>query len=573
MSTPIVEFEHFGFQYKSQSAPTLHDINLTIYKGEKVLILGPSGSGKSTLANCINGLNPFSCDGVITGSCKIAGIETKNASIFALSKVVGTVLQDSDAQFVGLSVGEDIAFALENQGMPRKEMLPKVEWAAGVVGMSDFLTHVPYELSGGQKQKVALAGVLHGDVDILIFDEPLASLDPMMGMTAVDLIDRIHKEQNKTVLIIEHRLEDVLYRSVDRIVLMNEGRIVYDGVPDKLLASDLLTRYGIREPLYIEAMKYAGCELSPDQNLSDIEHMDLSPFAEKLKQQQMMKVEKYVPKLGEEVLRVENVSFAYGKDPVLKNISFSVRKGEKIAVVGKNGAGKSTMAKLLCGIIRPQQGRVLINGTDYLEYSIKEIGEKIGYVMQNPNQMLVKDIIKDEIELAMQLRGKSREEIDEAVKKALKMCGLYPMRNWPVSAVSYGQRKRVTIASVLVLQPEIIILDEPTAGQDFRHYTEIMEFLDELNREYGITILFITHDMHLAIQYTDRALVFAEGELVADDSVFKVLSNDRVIKKANLKQTSLYTLAKRLGIDPEAYIEHFINYERMVRAHGKSAAD
>ena len=573
MSTPIVEFKNFGFKYKSQSAPTLHDINLTIFKGEKVLILGPSGSGKSTLANCINGLNPFSYDGVITGSCKVAGMETKDASIFALSKVVGTVLQDSDAQFVGLSVGEDIAFALENQSMPRKEMLPKVEWAASVVGMSDFLMHVPYELSGGQKQKVALAGVLHGDVDLLIFDEPLAALDPRMGMTAVELIDRIHKEQNKTVVIVEHRLEDVLHRSVDRIVLMNEGRIVYDGVPDELLASDLLTRYGIREPLYIKAMKYAGCKLMPDQNLSDIQGMDLSPFEDKLKQQQLVKLEKYVPRVGEEILKVQNVTFAYGKDPVLKNISFSVRKGEKVAFVGKNGAGKSTMAKLICGIIRPREGQVLINGTDYMKYSIKEIGEKIGYVMQNPNQMLVKDIIKDEVELAMLLRGKSREEIDEAVKKALKMCGLYPMRNWPVTAVSYGQKKRVTIASILVLQPDIIILDEPTAGQDYRHYTEIMEFLDELNREYGITIIFITHDMHLAIQYTDRAIVFSEGELVADDSVFRVLSNDEVIKRANLKQTSLYTLATRLGLDPEAYIEHFINYERMVRAHGQPAAD
>lgn len=573
MSTPIVEFKDFGFQYKSQSASTLHDINLTIYNGEKILILGPSGSGKSTLANCINGLNPFSYDGVITGSCKVAGMETKDASIFALSKVVGTVLQDSDAQFVGLSVGEDIAFALENQSMPRKEMLPKVEWAAGVVGMDDFLMHVPYELSGGQKQKVAMAGVLHGDVDLLIFDEPLASLDPRMGMTAVELIDRIHTEQNKTVVIVEHRLEDVLYRSVDRIVLMNEGRIIYDGVPDELLASDLLIRYGIREPLYIKAMKYAGCELTPDQNLSDIKGMNLSPFEDKLKQQQLVQLEKYVPRVGEEILKVLNVTFAYGKDPVLKNISFSVRRGEKVAFVGKNGAGKSTMAKLICGIIRPREGQVLMDGTDYMRYSIKEIGEKIGYVMQNPNQMLVKDIIKDELELAMLLRGKSRQEIDEAVNKALRMCGLYPMRNWPISAVSYGQKKRVTIASILVLQPEIIILDEPTAGQDYRHYTEIMEFLDELNRVYGITIVFITHDMHLAIQYTDRAIVFSEGELVADDSVFKVLSNDQVITRANLKQTSLYTLAMRLGIEPEAYIEHFINYERMVRTHGQQASD
>lgn len=567
MSTPIIVFKDFSFQYKSQSSPTLHHINLTINRGEKVLILGPSGSGKSTLANCINGLVPFSYDGTITGTCEIAGRATQSASIFDLSKSVGTVLQDSDAQFVGLSVGEDIAFALENKSKPRSEMIPKVQKASELVGMEDFLLHVPYALSGGQKQKVALAGVLHEDVDILIFDEPLASLDPHMGMMAVDLIDRIHREQSKTVVIIEHRLEDVLYRHVDRIVLMHEGRIVFDGVPDELLASDLLQQYGIREPLYMMAMKYAGCNLTGGQGLSDIQKMDLEPFKDKLIKQQQLKLEKYTPQYGDTVLEVAGVSFAYAEKPVLKDISFSIRKGEKVAFVGKNGAGKSTMAKLLCGIIRPKEGTISINGENYLKLSIKEIGEKVGYVMQNPNHMLVKDIIMDEVKLALTLRGKSQEEINEAVKETLKMCGLYGMRNWPVSAVSYGQRKRVTIASILVLKPEIIILDEPTAGQDYRHYTEIMEFLEELNKNYGITIVFITHDMHLAIEYTDRALVFSEGQLIADDSVFKVLSNDEVIEKANLKQTSLYTLAKRLNMEPEAYIEHFITYERLMRKH------
>ncbi len=573
MRKPIVEFKEFGFQYKKQTEPTLYDINLTIYEGEKVLLLGPSGSGKSTLANCINGLNPFSYEGNITGSCKIAGIETKSASIFALSKVVGTVLQDSDAQFVGLSVGEDIAFSLENESMPRTEMLPKVRKASELVGMQEFLLHVPYELSGGQKQKVALAGVMHDNVDLLIFDEPLAALDPKMGMIAVDLIDRIHAEQRKTIIIIEHRLEDVLYRALDRVVLMDQGRIVFNDNPDKLLASEYLTRYGIREPLYIKAMKYAGCEFEEGQYLSNIASMDLTPFREKLNRQQAIKIEKYDPKLGEELLRAEKVSFSYGEAEVLHDISFSVRQGERLAFVGKNGAGKSTMAKLLCGIKRPAKGNILIKGANYLQLSMKEIGEKIGYVMQNPNQMLVKDIIKEEVELAMTLRGKSRQEIDEALKKALKMCGLWGMRNWPISAVSYGQKKRVTIASILVLQPDIIILDEPTAGQDYFHYTEIMNFLDDLNKNYGITIIFITHDMHLAIQYTDRAVVFSEGELIADDTVFKVLADNEIIEKANLKQTSLYTLAKRLDIDPEEYIEHFIAYERMRKEHEQSTAD
>lgn len=574
MKEPIIEFKDFGFQYKSQKEATLHNINLTIYEGEKILILGPSGSGKSTLANCVNGLNPFSFSGEITGSLKIMGAETKESSIFAISKNVGTVLQDSDAQFVGLSVGEDIAFALENEGIPRKEMIPKVLSASKIVGMEDFLLHVPYELSGGQKQKVALAGVIHDDVKILIFDEPLAALDPKTGMYAVDLIDRIHQESGKTILIIEHRLEDVLYRQVDRIILMNEGNIVFDDAPDKLLVSGLLSRYGIREPLYITALKDAGCEISEEDNIADVYHMNLDTFKEKLVLSQQS-VEPYTLSLepGEEILRVSDVSFAYDKQEVLKNISFSIRKGEKVSVVGKNGAGKSTIAKLLCGIHRPSSGDITINGEDYRKYSIKEIGERIGYVMQNPNQMLVKDIIREEVELALILRGWKQEDIDETVNKTLKMCGLYGMRNWPISAVSYGQKKRISIAAMLVLQPEIIILDEPTAGQDYFHYTEIMNFLDELNQNYGITILFITHDMHLAIEYTDRAIVFSEGELIADAPVYKVLSDNQVIDTANLKQTSLYELARRMNLDPELYIKQFIANERKIKQNGRTAAD
>ena len=568
MRQPVIEFKDFSFRYKVQTEFTLNHIDLTIYRGEKVLILGPSGSGKSTLANCINGLIPFSFNGEIKGSCKIAGQETSEASIFRLSDHVGTVLQDSDAQFVGLSVGEDIAFALENISMPREEMLPKVDAAAKLVGMGDFLAHVPYNLSGGQKQKVSLAGVMHEDVDILVFDEPLAALDPTMGMTAVDLIDQIHKSQNKTIIIIEHRLEDVLYRSVDRIVLINNGSVVLDTTPDELLRSDTLKQHGIREPLYITALKHAGCKLSDDEHLSSIVELDVSKYKKKILEHMKKKTSEIVVEKEERILEVSNVDFYYGENQALKDVSFDIYAKEKIALIGKNGAGKSTMAKALCGIIRPKKGTVILNSENYLKYSIKEIGNKIGYVMQNPNQMLVKDLVKEEVELALILNDYDAQMIEERVKSTLEMCGLYSMRNWPIAVLSYGQRKRVTVASILALQPSMIILDEPTAGQDYKHYTEIMGFLDELNRDFGITIIFITHDMHLAIEYTNRAIVFADGECIADDSVFKVLSNDEVITRANLKQTSLYTLAKLIGIEPEDYIRHFIEYEREVRNDG-----
>lgn len=570
MASPVIEFKDFSFRYKSQNEDTLKHINLVINKGEKVLILGPSGSGKSTLANCINGLIPFSYPGEIKGSLKVAGIETQESSLFALSNHVGTVQQDSDAQFIGLSVGEDIAFSLENDCVPRSEMLGKVKEAAKTVDMEDFLEELPYDLSGGQKQKVALGGVLHNDVEVLLFDEPLAALDPAMGMTAVDLIDRIFRSGDKTVLIVEHRLEDALYRHVDRILLVHEGEITLDTTPDELLRSNVLKEMGIREPLYISALKNAGCSFGPEDHLADMDELDINLYKDKLVshfEEQKTSLKYTVPE-GETLLEVKDVSFSYGDFEALKHISFTVKKGERISVIGKNGAGKSTMAKLLCGIVRPQSGTVTFRGKNCMEYSIRELGQLIGYVMQNPNQMLVKDMIRDEIQLAMKLNNLPEETVEKNTEEVLKMTDLYPMRNWPISVLSYGQRKRVTIASILSLRPEIIIVDEPTAGQDYKHYTEIMNFLENLNKEYGITILFITHDMHLAIEYTDRSIVFSDGELLADDYVFRVLSDKEAIEKANLKNTSLVLLAEKAGIDPELFIHAFIDEERRNRAHG-----
>ena len=561
----VIEFKDFSFRYKTQNEFTLHDINLTINKGEKVLILGPSGSGKTTLGSCINGLIPFSFNGEIKGSCKICDIETKEASIFKISEHVGTVQQDTDAQFVGLSVGEDIAFSLENDMVPRSEMLEKVKDSATIVGMEDFLMSVPYNISGGQKQKVALAGILHNDVEILLFDEPLAALDPAMGMNAVDLIDRIHKEKNKTIIIIEHRLEDVLYRNVDRIILMNEGRIVLDTTPNKLLRSNLLKENGIREPLYISALKNAGINFDDTDDLESIDNLDFSKYKNKIindfKQAKVLQSKTKT----EKIIEVKDVTFKYGDFTALKNINFDIYKGEKIAVVGKNGAGKSTLAKLLCGIIRPTEGEIKLNNQNYINLSIKELAQFVGYVMQNPNQMLVKDMIKDEIELALKLNNYDQNTIDQRVEETLKMTGLYSMRNWPIGVLSYGQKKRVTIASILALQPEVIILDEPTAGQDYHRYTEIMNFITELNEKHNITILFVTHDMHLAIEYTDRAIVFTDGELIGDDVVYKILSNDDIIARANLKKTSLVTLAQNIGVDPEKYIHYFIQREQEER--------
>jgi len=562
----IIEFKDFTFQYFSQAEPTLHDINLKVHPGEKILIVGPSGSGKSTLGHCLNGLIPFAYKGTLSGTIKIKGEDTSEKNIFELSKSVGTVLQDSDGQFVGLTAGEDIAFALENDNVPQERMRKRVREVSDMVGMEDWLSSSPFELSGGQKQRTSLAGVLVDDVDILLFDEPLANLDPATGKTAIEIIDDIHKQSGKTVIIIEHRLEDVLHRFVDRILVIRDGRIIADMDAHSLVSSDILIKTGIREPLYVTALKYAGVEVTPEMKPGYITTLKTDLSRDALTQWHNSIEAPEPTQEKPSILTMEDVTFSYdGVRPVLQDINFDIKEGEMVSLVGKNGAGKSTLSKLLCGFEKQDQGQIFFRGNDIKDKSIKERAEIIGAVLQNPNQMISKPLIFDEIALGLRFRQVPEDEIEQRVNKVLRICGLSPFREWPISALSYGQKKRVTIASILALGPEVLILDEPTAGQDFRHYTEIMEFLVEINK-LGVTIILITHDMHLMLEYTPRAIVLSNGRMVADTSASVVLTDPDVIQEANLKETSLFNLAQMAGIsDGTGFVQGFIDYERRLK--------
>ena len=568
---PIISFKNFSFQYTAQKQPTLKDINLDIFPGEKILICGASGSGKSTLGNCINGLIPFSLSGKMEGSLTVDGIVTKDSSIFELSTRVGTVLQDPDGQFVGLTVGEDIAFALENDCVEQEEMKKLTLEAAKKVSIEKHMEHAPYDLSGGQKQRVSMAGVIVDKVKILLFDEPLANLDPATGKGAIELIDVIKKQTDTTVIIIEHRIEDVLWEKVDRIILMDDGRIISDTKPEELLRSDLLIRYGIREPLYLTQLKYAGVDVNEVEDIDNIRNLKLSESDRGLIRS-WYEAQNRPEKVNDNdiILETQNIDFAYeGNYQVLFDISFKVRTGEMMAIVGKNGAGKSTLCKVVCGFEKAASGKVIYNGEDITDTSIRSRASRIGYVMQNPNQMISQAMIFDEVAMGIRNTGLNEEEIREKVYATLKVCGLYEFRNWPISALSFGQKKRVTIASILVMDPKIVILDEPTAGQDFRHYTDIMEFLKELNRK-GITIIMVTHDMHLMLEYTDRSIVFTDGRIIADKSGSAVLCDPDLVEKAALKETSLFRIATMAGIDdPVDFVDCFIHYDREVRQHGE----
>lgn len=547
-----ISFNQFTFQYDAQAEATLKDISFDIVKGEKVLILGPSGSGKSTLAQCLNGIIPNIHKGQAQGQVRIAGQNIFKQSIYDKSQLVSTVLQDPDGQFIGLTVAEDLAFALENDCADQSEMKDKVALWAERLDLTSLLNHRPQDLSGGQKQRVSLAGVLIDESPILLFDEPLANLDPKSGQETIDLIDKIHKEVGATTIIIEHRLEDVLYRPVDRILLVNEGELIFNGSPDELLSSTLLLENGIREPLYVTVLRQLGFDTRSTQNLSQLDALDLSDLA---LPDRVLKDKR--DSSSDSILKVEGLSVSYGDSPaIIEDLSFSLKKGERLAIVGKNGAGKSTLAKALCGFV-PSQGKLTYKGQDISQDSIAERSERIGFVLQNPNQMISQTMIFDEVALGLRLRGIEEAEVEERVYEVLKTCGLYSFRKWPISALSFGQKKRVTIASILVLKPEIIILDEPTAGQDYKTYTDIMNFLDSLQKQ-GHTIVMITHDMQLMLEYSDRCLVVVEGEIIADDKPVTILNQKDLLESANLKQTSLYTLGQKLSSDPVEVTQYYI---------------
>lgn len=559
-----INFNDFTFKYKSQKDPTLKEINFTIGEAEKILVIGPSGSGKSTIAKAINGQIPNTYDGDILGEVRVCNKDIKKSSIFDLSLKVGTVLQDTDGQFVGLTVAEDIAFSLENDNVEKEEMLKEVNSWAEVLAIKDLLNQKPGELSGGQKQRVSLAGVLVSHTPILLLDEPLANLDPASGLSTMKLVDKLNKNYGCSIIVIEHRLEEALSMKPDRILIIDDGKLIFDGKTSDLLKMNLLDEIGVRKPLYIKALDYSKVDVGKYDSLSNFEDTNIL-------ENDLLKIKNWADSIKvnhdlskkNSILQVRNLCFSYGKNKnTLDDLSFTINKGDIVSLVGPNGAGKSTLAKLLCGFIRPTSGEIILDNEDIKNKSIKEIAEKIGFCLQNPNAMISKTSVKEEVAFGLKLRNVKEEVIIEKSNKILEICGLYPFRNWPIAALSYGQKRRVTIASILILDPQILILDEPTAGQDYKHYTEIMEFIKSLNKKLDLTILMISHDMHLIQEYTDRTLVIANGKLLADTSANELFANSKLLEKASLTETSLYKLAKKINYEPKDFIEKFISYER-----------
>lgn len=556
--TAALEFQHVTFQYDAQAAPTLRDINLTVQPGERILIAGPSGSGKTTLGQLINGLIPHAYPGELTGKILIDGQDATTASIFERSFSVGTVLQDTDAQFVGLSVAEDIAFALENDNATHDEIISKVQRWADVLDLQDLLTIAPQHLSGGQKQRVAMAGVLVDDSPILLFDEPLASLDPASGQRMLALLDQLQAEYGLTVVMIEHRLEDVLQHRLDRVIVLEEGQITFDDTPETLLRSDTLHQYGLAVPGYLQVVQQTGFDLNEVTGIRSPKTIDGEGLGERLTQLALPKI-KATGKAKEPLLTIDELSFGFDDRALFNQLSTEIYDGELVALVGKNGSGKSTLSKIIAGFITPTAGKLsLANVGDLGALSIKERASYIGYVSQNPNEMITQAIIFDEVASGLRLRGVAEEDLTKQVNDLLRLAGLYEMRNWPVTVLSYGQKKRLTILSVLALQPQVLILDEPTAGQDYANAQAIMQFVRHLHDELGTTVIVITHDMSLMLRVAERALVLVDGELIADTTPADLLTNEELVDKAALHLTTVYDLTQRFNLANPAALTQLI---------------
>jgi energy-coupling factor transport system ATP-binding protein len=574
--SPAIKFKNISFKYASQADLNLMDISFSIKQGEKVLIIGASGSGKSTIGKIINGQIPNTFEGDLTGQVLINGANSASKSIFDLSLSVGTVLQDTDAQFVGLTVAEDLAFALENDQVDQASMVSSVAAWANALDLVDLLDLAPQSLSGGQKQRVSIGGVLIDESPIVLFDEPLANLDPASGLATMELIAKLNQEKELTTVVIEHRLEEALIADFDRVLVIDSGRLLADLSVDALLRSDLLAKIGVRQPLYLDAFGYAGVNVEDIPHLGRFQpNMVTTGVQDRLSKWLVDNAVTTQVRADKPILVMDHVNFSYDSTPLISDLNLSIDAGDMVSIVGTNGAGKSTLAKLICGFERPDSGRITLFQEDLNGLSIKEIADSVGYVMQNPNLMISKNILFDEVASGLVNRGlyeNDAEGLAEKVADALRICGLYPYRNWPISALSYGQKRRATIASILVLDPKVLILDEPTAGQDYKHYTDMMRFIEGLNRDQGITILMITHDMHLIQEYTNRTIVFHDGQVMGDMRPAAVLTDENLMAQAHLAPTSLYDLGQVVAdIDAMDFIDRFIQFERQTKRVGQAS--
>ncbi len=531
--SPLV-VENLTFRYRDRQEPAIRNLSFEAQAGEILLIAGASGCGKTTLIRAINGLIPRSYKGEVSGRILLYGQDPSGWPLSRISQMVGTVLQDPERQILGTKVLHEVAFGLENLGLPRAEILSRVDEALRYLNISYLRDRETFNLSGGEKQKVALAGVLAMRPSILLLDEPLASLDPASALETLDMVRRL-ADEGMTVLMIEHRVEDVLRIRPDRVMFMAEGQIRYLGPVEGL--GEVVNYREVKLPAPV-IMARAAQDLPPAA-------LNILPTAAGVGSE------------TEPLVRFENVAFGYDEREVLHEINLDIRRGDVIAVLGPNGAGKTTFVKHAIGLLKPKSGRVLVQGRDTKEASVAQIASTLGYVFQSPSHMLFAPTVHEELAFGPKNLKHPQDQIEKEVKEALQIVNLSEKEQDPPLALSFGQQKRVSIAAILAMRSRILVMDEPTAGQDYFNY---MNFMDAILQLPGFeAILFITHDVDLAVIYANRVLLMAEGRIVADGAPAEVLADFKRLEACRVVPTSL--LAENLKLWPRT--QRFLRAEAL----------
>jgi energy-coupling factor transport system ATP-binding protein len=535
--------ENLSFRYRDRETTAIRNISFSAGPGEILLIAGASGCGKTTLIRSINGLIPRSYKGELSGSISLEGQDVSKWPLSKISQMVGTVLQDPERQILGTKVLHEVAFGLENLGMPRPQIITRVDEALNYLNISYLRDRETFHLSGGEKQKVALAGVLAMRPSILLLDEPLASLDPASAFETLDMVRRL-ADEGMTVLMIEHRVEDVLRIRPERVMFMSEGGIKYLGQLQGL--EKVVDYHEVKLPAKVVMERAA---------------KDPPPAPLKILPGAMTTFETGATGQGSEkepLVRFENVAFGYeAETEVLHEINLEIKRGDVIAILGPNGAGKTTFVKHVIGLLKPKSGCVLVNGRDTREASVAQIAGTLGYVFQSPSHMLFAPTVREELAFGPKNLKHSKDEIEKEVKEALEIVNLADKENDPPLALSFGQQKRVSIAAILAMRSRVLVMDEPTAGQDYKNY---MSFMDAILQLPGFeAILFITHDVDLAVIYANRVIIVADGRVIADGSPHDVLGDTRRLEDSRLVPTSL--LAENMQLWPRT--QRFLRAEAL----------
>ena len=552
--SPMIRIRDFGFRYADAAEPALRNVNLDVEQGEVVLVAGHSGSGKSTLALALNGAVPHLIEGETTGAVEVAGRLTTASKVAELAAAVGMVFQDPEVQLFALTVEDEVAMSLESYAVPREEMAARVKWAMSVCGLTGLDLNAPAKLSGGQKQRVAIAAVLAREPEILVFDSPTGNLDPVGSRSVYETIRRICDERGRTIFLVEHDMGPVI-DLVDRVIVLDKGTVAFNGSPAAAMRErELLERSGAKVPAFVRlaqrleaagAVRYPSTPMTVEQTLEPVGHVGVGTTAPPEPNSQGT----VAP-----IISFENVTHEYETGHRgIDDISLDIYPGEFVAICGMNGAGKTTTALHVLGLLKPTAGRVLVGGEDIAEKTVAEMARTVGLIFQNPNHQLFNDRVRAEVTFGPTNLGWSEERIAQSTESALRLVGLDVRDDRDIESLSIGQKQLVAVASVLVMEPKILILDEPTTGQDERTLAPFMNVVRRLNRE-GMTVLMITHDMDVTLEYASRMVVMTAGKVIADGTPASVFLQPDILEPARLHPPEVLAMATRLNGNRPTYV-------------------